>query len=147
MIACAHGACYEICIVSESIPSSAQSTTSPDSSSNADLLEQLKTQLPDALFAVVSGRLNAYANEVAYSKLKIQVLEERLRLQRIEKYGPGSEKLSSLNWSCWIRSRGSAIRKWLPRVSVRFFLRLRKKRRNASTPAVKRFLPSCRGSS
>ncbi len=96
MIACAHGACYEICIVSESIPSSAQSTPSPDSSSNADLLEQLKTQLPDALFAVVSGRLNAYANEVAYSKLKIQVLEERLRLQRIEKYGPGSEKLSSL---------------------------------------------------
>src|SRR6266568_1346374 len=96
MIASAHGACYEICIVSESIPSSAQSTPSPDSSSNADLLEQLKTQLPDALFAVVSGRLNAYANEVAYSKLKIQVLEERLRLQRIEKYGPGSEKLSSL---------------------------------------------------
>ena len=28
--------------------------------------------------------------------MKIQVLEERLRLQRIEKYGPGSEKLSSL---------------------------------------------------
>jgi len=27
--------------------------------------------------------------------LKIQVLEERLRLQRIQKYGPGSEKLSS----------------------------------------------------
>lgn len=96
MIACAHGACYEIGIVSESIPSSAQPAPSPDCSSNADLLEQLKTQLPDALFAVVSGRLNAYADEVAYSKLKIQVLEERLRLQRIEKYGPGSEKLSNL---------------------------------------------------
>ena len=27
--------------------------------------------------------------------MKIQVLEERLRLQRIQKYGPGSEKLSS----------------------------------------------------
>jgi len=26
--------------------------------------------------------------------MKIQVLEERLRLQRIKKYGPGSEKLS-----------------------------------------------------
>ena len=83
-------------IVSESIPSSPQSTPSLDSSSNADLLEQLKTQLPDALFAQVSGRLNAYASEAAYSKLKIQVLEERLRLQRIEKYGPGSEKLSNL---------------------------------------------------
>jgi transposase len=96
MIACAHGACYQKSIVSESIPSSAQSTPNPDSSSNADLLEQLKTQLPDALFAVVSGRLNGYANEVAYSKLKIQLLEERLRLQRIKKYGPGSEKLSNL---------------------------------------------------
>ena len=29
-------------------------------------------------------------------RLKIQVLEERLRLQRIAKYGPGSEKLSNL---------------------------------------------------
>jgi transposase len=83
-------------IVSENIPSPAQSTPSPDSSSNADLLEQLKTQLPDALFAMVSGRLNAYASEAAYSKLKIQLLEERLRLQRIEKYGPGSERLSNL---------------------------------------------------
>jgi len=96
MIATAHGWCYQKSIVSESKPSSPQSTPSLDSSSNADLLEQLKTQLPDALFALVSGRLNAYANEAAYSKLKIQVLEERLRLQRIEKYGPGSEKLSSL---------------------------------------------------
>jgi transposase len=96
MIASAHGACYQKSIVSESIPSSPQSTPSLDPSSNADLLAQLKTQLPDALFAQVSGRLNAYASEAAYSKLKIQVLEERLRLQRIEKYGPGSEKLSNL---------------------------------------------------
>ena len=35
-------------------------------------------------------------NELAYARLKIQVLEERLRLQRIEKYGPSSEKLSNL---------------------------------------------------
>jgi transposase len=33
--------------------------------------------------------------ELDWAKLKIQVLEERLRLQRIQKYGPGSEKLSS----------------------------------------------------
>ena len=95
MIACAHIACYEM-IVSDNVPSSAPSTPSPDGSSHADLLEQLKTQLPEGLFTVVSGRLNAYAHELAYSKLKIQVLEERLRLQRIEKYGPSSEKLSSL---------------------------------------------------
>ena len=33
--------------------------------------------------------------KLAWAELKIQVLEERLRLQRIKKYGPGSEKLSS----------------------------------------------------
>jgi transposase len=32
--------------------------------------------------------------ELTWAKLKIQVLEERLRLERIKKYGPGSEKLS-----------------------------------------------------
>jgi transposase len=32
--------------------------------------------------------------ELAWAKLKIQVLEERLRQERIKKYGPGSEKLS-----------------------------------------------------
>jgi transposase len=72
-------------------------------SSLADLLEQLNAQLSEPLFAMVSGKLDAYAhelnttsNELQYAKLKIQVLEEKLRLQRIAKYGPGSEKLSSL---------------------------------------------------
>ena len=96
MIACVHGACYEMSIVSDNVPSSVPFTPSPESSSHAELLEQLKTQVPEALFAMVSGRLNAYAHELAYSKLKIEVLEERLRLRRIEKYGPSSEKLSSL---------------------------------------------------
>jgi transposase len=96
MIACAHRACYEIDIVSESGQSSAQSTPGPDASRHGDLLEQLKAHLPDSLFAAVSGRLNSYANELEYSKLKNQILEEKLRLQRIAKYGPGSEKLSSL---------------------------------------------------
>jgi transposase len=32
--------------------------------------------------------------ELAWARLKIQVLEEQLRLERIKKYGPGSEKLS-----------------------------------------------------
>jgi transposase len=83
-------------IVSEHVPPSAPSTPNPESSLHAELLEQLKTQVPEALFEMVSGRLNAYAQELEYSKLKIQVLEERLRLRRIEKYGPSSEKLSSL---------------------------------------------------
>src|ERR1039457_1870906 len=96
MLACTHSACYEISIVSESGQSSAQSTPSPYTSRHGDLLEQLKAHLPDSLFAAVSGKLNAYASELEYSKLKNQVLEEKLRLQRIAKYGPGSEKLSSL---------------------------------------------------
>ncbi len=39
----------------------------------------------------MSGRLQ----RLALAELKIQVLEERLRLARIAKYGPGSEKLSA----------------------------------------------------
>jgi transposase len=55
------------------------------------------------LFATVSGamaryekKLEATSNELQHARLKIQVLEEKLRLQRIAKYGPGSEKLSNL---------------------------------------------------
>jgi transposase len=45
---------------------------------------------------MVSGKLNAYESNLQYARLQIQVLEDRLRLQRIAKYGPGSEKLTSL---------------------------------------------------
>jgi transposase len=82
--------------VSEAFQPAATSTPGNSYSLSSDLLEQLKAQLPESLFAAVSGKLNAYANELEYSKLKIQVLEEKLRLQRIAKYGPGSEKLSHL---------------------------------------------------
>jgi len=33
-------------------------------------------------------------NKLQYAELRIRVLEERLRLMRIEKYGAGGEKLS-----------------------------------------------------
>ncbi len=76
----------------------------------AELLEQLKEQLPQALFATLSDRVATYEeqfgaaskqldttrSELQYARLKIQVLEEHLRLRRIAKYGPGSEKLSDL---------------------------------------------------
>ena len=88
--------CYEIDIVSEASQPAAVSTPDNSYRLSSDLLEQLKVQLPESLFAAVSGKLNAYANELEYSKLKIQLLEEKLRLQRIAKYGPGSEKLSNL---------------------------------------------------
>ncbi|MGB8727346.1 MAG: hypothetical protein WCD09_08095 [Candidatus Sulfotelmatobacter sp.] len=47
----------------------------PSSPSDLELIAQLKSKLQ-------------------YAELRIQVLEERLRLLRIEKYGAGGEKLS-----------------------------------------------------
>jgi transposase len=44
---------------------------------------------------MVSGKLNAYESNLQYARLQIQALEDRLRLQRIAKYGPGSEKLTN----------------------------------------------------
>jgi hypothetical protein len=71
---------------------------SPSEPSFDELLEQLKSELPEPLFATVSEKflaLKTYQNKLQYAELKIQVLEERLRLKRIEKYGPGSEKLTN----------------------------------------------------
>ena len=42
-----------------------------------------------------SQQIAELTRELHWAHLKIQVLEERLRLQRIDKYGPGSEKLSN----------------------------------------------------
>jgi transposase len=51
--------------------------------SDAEIIEHLKRQLD-----VTSQRLQ-------FAELRVQFLEEKLRLQRIAKYGPGSEKLTS----------------------------------------------------
>jgi transposase len=48
------------------------------------------------VIAQLEERVASQNRDLAYARLKIQVLEERLRLQRIQKYGPSSEKLSSL---------------------------------------------------
>lgn len=42
-----------------------------------------------------SRELDSKARELAWAQLKIQVLEERLRKQRIAQYGPAAEKLST----------------------------------------------------
>jgi transposase len=42
-----------------------------------------------------SERIVQLEKELAFANLMIQRLEEKLRLQRIKKYGPGSEKLNS----------------------------------------------------
>jgi transposase len=74
----------------------ATSTPTDGASSRVDLLEQLKAHLDPSLFAAVSGKFNSYEYELQNARMKVQVLEERLRQQRIAKYGPGSEKLSNL---------------------------------------------------
>jgi transposase len=49
---------------------------------------------PSSIPLSESEQIVELQKELAWAKLKIQVLEERLRLERIRKYGPGSEKLS-----------------------------------------------------
>jgi transposase len=101
-------------MVSATPPAAAMPATGAGSCFLAELLEQLKEQLPEALFASLSGtvattvatyeeqlgaaskQLDTTRSELQYARLKIQVLEEHLRLRRIAKYGPGSEKLSDL---------------------------------------------------
>jgi len=58
--------------------------SAPASSFPGEFIEQLKQ------------KLSTTEQKLQYAELKIQVLEERLRLQRIAKYGPGSESLSHL---------------------------------------------------
>jgi transposase len=59
-----------------------------------ELVNQLKEKLPEALFEKLSGSLSVDRDRLRFAEYKVRVLEERLRLVRIEKYGPGSEKLS-----------------------------------------------------
>jgi transposase len=82
--------------VSANSQPSPASTPTDGASSRTGLLEQLKAHLDPSLFAAVSGKFNSYEYELQNAQMKVQVLEERLREQRIAKYGPGSEKLSNL---------------------------------------------------
>ena len=59
-----------------------------------ELVKQLKEMLPEALFEKLNGSLSIDRDRLRFAEYKVRVLEERLRLVRIEKYGPGSEKLS-----------------------------------------------------
>src|SRR6266478_2453573 len=78
------------------------SPVSAATSSDLELIEQLKRQLAGPVFAAVSDQFShlqdtviSYQNKLQYAELKIRVLEERLRLVRIAKYGPGSQKFSA----------------------------------------------------
>jgi transposase len=59
-----------------------------------ELVNQLKERLPEALFEKLTGSLSIDRDRLRFAEYKVRVLEERLRLTRIEKYGPGSETLS-----------------------------------------------------
>ena len=58
------------------------------------LVEQLKGALPGPLFDHLNGSLTCDQERLHLAECKVRLLEERLRLIRINQYGPGSEKLS-----------------------------------------------------
>jgi transposase len=58
------------------------------------LLEQLKRALPEPLFDHLNGSLTCDQERLHLAEYKVRLLEARLRLIRINKYGPGSERLS-----------------------------------------------------
>jgi hypothetical protein len=59
-----------------------------------ELVSQLTEKLPQGLFEKLNGALSILQNRLRFAEYKVRLLEESLRLARIEKYGPGSEKLS-----------------------------------------------------
>jgi transposase len=60
----------------------------------AALRQQLQKALPEPLFDQLNGSWSRAQQRLQWAEYKVRVLEEQLRLRRIEKYGPGSEKLS-----------------------------------------------------
>jgi len=68
--------------VSANLDPSATSTPTDGLSSRGELLEQLKAHLDPSLFAALSGKFNSYEFQLQNAQLKVQVLEERLRLWR-----------------------------------------------------------------
>jgi hypothetical protein len=73
----------------------------PPETLDAQLREQLAATLPGPLWEKLNGslqrdqqRLTLTEERLRFAEYKVRVLEERLRLIRINKYGPGSETLS-----------------------------------------------------
>ncbi|MBV8397224.1 MAG: transposase, partial [Acetobacteraceae bacterium] len=73
----------------------------PPETLDAQLRQQLAAALPEPLWQKLNGslqrdqqRLRSTEERLRLAEYKVRLLEERLRLIRINKYGPGSEKLS-----------------------------------------------------
>ena len=60
------------------------------------------------VIAQLEKQLESERKELVYARLKIQVLEEQLRQQRIAQYGPGSPA------TCHIGQQATCIASWPP---------------------------------
>ena len=60
------------------------------------LIDQILDPQTRALFATLQSRLEKKQAALTIAELKVQVIEQRLRLARIARYGSRSEKLSDL---------------------------------------------------
>src|SRR5258708_16454682 len=158
--------CYQRSIVSATPPAAAMPTAEAKRCFPVELLEQLKEWLPQGLFATLSDRVATYEeqfgaaskqldttskqldttkSELQYARLKIQVLEEHLRLRRIAKYGPGSEKLSNLQLQLLEEEPGVSRQRLRRRANASRCPRLettRKRRSGGRIPAGRRCLPT-----
>ena len=109
-----------------------------------ELVNQLKERLPQALFEKLTSSLSIDGDRLKFAEYKVRVMEERLRLARIEKYGPAARNSPTTNWNCWSWSLGSTAPRSKPKVSAsNWNCRLRKR---ANIPVANNCLRSCRES-
>jgi transposase len=66
----------------------------PPQALEAELLQALEAALPGPLFEKLHGSLHRDEQRLRLAEYKVRALEARLRLLRINKYGPASERLS-----------------------------------------------------
>jgi transposase len=66
----------------------------PPHALDAERLRALEAALPGPLFEQLQGSLHRDEQRLRLADCKVRLLEERLRLLRINKYGPASERLS-----------------------------------------------------
>ena len=102
----------------------------PSAPADLELIAQLKSRLQ-------------------YAELRIRVLEERLRLMRIEKYGAGGEKLSQAQMQLFalepvvseILEQAESERPWVRRSTNRSCKHPGRQELPANLPRVERILP------
>jgi predicted AAA+ superfamily ATPase len=125
-------------IVSEISQPSTTSTPVPSPSpADAAIIANLQQQLGTA-----QQQLDSTQQGLQVAELKVQMREEKLRRQRIAKYGPSSEKLATLEMELLEEEPGSAKKKSKRKASANAYL---PRETGVSIPAVSRCLLLCRG--